>query len=388
MSAFRKMISTSAALCASVFLAFAAGVRAEGPVPETWNAAALDRAFEYARSLGTDSLVIVSDGRIVRAAGDLSRPYHVHSVRKALLGALVGQHLGSGPKQIDLGATLASLDIDDVPNPLTAIQRRATVLHLIRSISGINHRAAAEEGQAADRDRRLGPGVNEPGTRWAYNNWDYNALTTIFEQRTGLGIAAAFKSGIADPLGMQDFAPSAVNYVHQPQFSMHRAAMFHLSARDLVRFGQLYLAAGSWQGRPVLPPGWVERIAADRIATGDRGLRAGHGYLWWIPGPEAGLPAGTFWALGLGFQAVFVVPAWNTVIVHQADTSGFLARVAATAREQAIGIDAALQSVVLHCLDPANATSDYCRNDRFILQREFARLIDLIVAARLPSAPK
>ena len=61
-----------------------------------------------------------------------------------LLGALVGQHLGSGPGQIDLDATLAQLGIDDRPHPLTALQQQATVLHLIKSVSGINHAAAGE----------------------------------------------------------------------------------------------------------------------------------------------------------------------------------------------------------------------------------------------------
>ena len=35
-----------------------------------------------------------------------------------------------------------------------------------------------------DKDRRLGQTPNIPGTKWAYNNWDYNALTTIFMQET------------------------------------------------------------------------------------------------------------------------------------------------------------------------------------------------------------
>ncbi|MCW5772877.1 MAG: serine hydrolase [Rhodospirillaceae bacterium] len=370
-------------LCAILAVSNAAAEMPERqPERHGWNAAALDRAFAYAQSLGTDSLAVVTDGVVVRAMGDLGRRYDVHSMRKAFLSALVGQHLGPGAGRIDLDATLAALDIDDFPKPLSPRQRRATVLHLVKSISGIDHLAAAEDGQAAERTRRLGSGENEPGTKWAYNNWDYNALTTIFERRTGMGIAAAFQAGIAAPLGMEDYTPASVRYVGDPGVSQHRAAMFRMSARDLVRFGQLYLSLGTWNGKQVLPRGWVARITGDYTATGDRGLHAGHGYLWWIPGPETGLPPGTYWALGLGFQAVFVIPAWKTVIVHQADTTAFRARVVATAREQNIGIGAALEQVVLYCLAPANASSDYCRNDRFILRREFDRLIALLAAAR------
>ena len=59
------------------------------PAPLGWTAAGLDRAFDYAKSLPTDSLVIVTDGVMVRAMGDLTRRYDVHSVRKALLSAVV-----------------------------------------------------------------------------------------------------------------------------------------------------------------------------------------------------------------------------------------------------------------------------------------------------------
>jgi len=349
-----------------------------------WNAAALDRVVDYAKSLGTDSLVIVTRGVIVRSLGDLQKPYTVHSVRKAFLSALVGQHLGPGARQIDFKATLESLGIDDEPGPLTPRQRQATVLHLIKSISAINHPAAAAGGQQRDLDRRLGRAENVPGSKWAYNNWDYNALTTIFEKRTGLTVAEAFKAGIADRIGLEDFTPTSVFYIHEPKLSQHRAAMFRMSARNMARFGELYLAKGEWQGQRILSAAWVDLITQDRVPTDDPGLRAGHGYLWWVPGRETGLPEGTFFALGLGFQAIFVVPAWNTVIVHQADTGPFLARAGAMMREQNIGFDAAIESLVLHCRDHVNAVSPFCRQDRFVLKREFERLIALIVEARNP----
>ena len=357
---------------------------AETPAPERlgWTAAGLDRAFDYAKSLPTDSLVIVTDGVAVRSTGDLTRRYDVHSVRKALLSAVVGQHLGSGPRQIELEATLADLGIDDQPGPLTPNQRQAKVLHLIKSVSGINHLAAATAGMQPDVDKRLGRNENVPGTIWAYSNWDYNALTTVFEQRTSLSVHEAFKRGIAERIGMQDLARDSTYYIHEPELSRHRAAMFWMSARDLVRFGQLYLAKGNWQGEQTLPAEWVERITKDVTATGIDGLRAGHSYLWWVPAPDTGLPSGTFWAAGLGFQALFVVPAWRTVIVHQANTRPFLLRALAMASEEKIGLGAAIEKLIQYCVDPANAATDFCRNDRFIVPREFAQLMSLIVQAR------
>ena len=110
-------------------------------------------------------------------------------------------------------------------------------------------------------------------------------------------------------------------------------------------------------------------------------MRAGHSYLWWVPSPETGLPEGSFWALGFGQQALIVVPAWRTLIVHQADMTAFFQHFLGPIREQGVTPNAAQESLVLECLGDARNGSDFCRDDRFILRREFRRLISLIVEA-------
>jgi CubicO group peptidase (beta-lactamase class C family) len=72
----------------------------------------------------------------------------------------------------------------------------------------------------------LGNEPNTPGTIWAYNNWDYNALTTIFEQVTGLSVYEAFKTGLADPLDMQDFNNNSIYISANPSLSMHKKVGF------------------------------------------------------------------------------------------------------------------------------------------------------------------
>ena len=360
------------------------GVRHTAPATLGWDPRRLADVFEFAATLSTDTLIVMTDGQLVGSLGDLQKPHDVHSIRKALLNAVVGQHVGTGARRIDLDATLRDLGVDDEPGPLTPLQRQATVRHLLKSVSGINHPAAAEGGLTREKNRRLGKTENTPGTIWAYNNWDYNALMTIFETTTGLSVAEAFKTGIADRIGLKDFSVAAVTYRSQPEFSRHKAAMFEMSARDLATVGQLYLSGGDWRGDRVLPEGWVDRIVADHTATGIAGLRGGHGYLWWIPGPDTGLPAGTFWAWGLGQQAVFVVPAWRTVVVHQSDTGALIQRVIGLTQSQGIGMGAAFEKVALSCLEPSRRESAFCKLDRFILPREFDRLISLIVQARIP----
>jgi len=347
-----------------------------------WNPQQLEQAYLYARALGSDTLLIITDDKVVGRLGSLDEPFNLHSIRKALLSALVGQHVGPGPAQIDLEATLQDLGIGDEPKPLLPVQRQAKVLHLIRSVSGINRDAAAEGGMFDEKKRRLGDQPNPPGSVWAYNNWDYNALTTIFEQRTGLPVADAFATGIAQPLGMQDFSRSHVRYSRSRAKSRHAAAMFRMSGRDLARVGRLYLAHGRWGERQIVPADWVDRITGDYSSTGDGGLNAGHGYLWWLPDPDVGFPPGTYWASGFGRQALFVVPAWNTVIVHQADTRALLRRAGGISKESGVSLLQAVIELSRECI-MEQVQSDFCRDDGFILKRNFRRLIDQIVDARI-----
>ena len=106
---------------------------------------------------------------------------------------------------------------------------------------------------AAQRPPR---GSHAPGEFWFYNNWDFNAAGSIYEKIAASGIFTAFKQRIADRIGMQDFSLEAC-YYGETKVSMHRHYGFRLSARDLARFGLLYLRDGRWNGQQVVPASWV-----------------------------------------------------------------------------------------------------------------------------------
>ena len=132
-------------------------------VNPVWDVKKLDGAFQFACDLGSKNLVVATNAEVIKSMGELDKPLRLHSVRKALLSAIVGQHVGTGPNQINLDNTLAELEINDRPIPLTPLQQQAKVLYLIKSTSGINHPAAAESGlMEGDKDKRLGHKPNPP----------------------------------------------------------------------------------------------------------------------------------------------------------------------------------------------------------------------------------
>ena len=284
---------------------------------KNWDESKLNEAIEYAKEIGSYALVICTEDSIVASLGDIDEVSRVHSIRKAILSALVFQHLD----KIDLQANLADLNIQDAPLPLTDLQRTTKVIHLLKSTSGINHPTGSQVGSMqADRDKLLGKEPNIPGTKWAYNNWDYNVLTTIFEQETGLSISEAFKKGIAEPLGMDTFE---VFYRRDTSFSIHPKAGLRLSTKDMAKFGQLYLHKGKWEGKQLIPEEWIEKITSDYTLTQKSSReRYGHAYLWWIPSENyaGGIPEGSYLATGAWGQRILIIPKWNTVIAHKTMT--------------------------------------------------------------------
>jgi CubicO group peptidase (beta-lactamase class C family) len=294
-----------------------------GDAKETgWSLPLLVEARRAAREFGSIAAIIVHRGRIVAHGGPLSRKVLIRSTRKSLLSALIGIEVQRG--RIDLDRSMADLGIDDVPPSLTETEKEATVGDLLKARSGVYHQAVAEsEEMKAERPAR---GSHPRGSHWYYNNWDFNVLGTIYERATGRSVFAGFHDEIAGPTGMEDFHPDDCAYLHGPE-SEHPAYHFHMSVRDLARFGLLYLHEGRWLNEQIVPEDWVAESTKAHSLTpkGD-----GYGYMWWTTGHageaqrratahlNADLPKFRFFAHGGFGQMIGVMPERQLVIVNLA----------------------------------------------------------------------
>jgi CubicO group peptidase (beta-lactamase class C family) len=272
---------------------------------------------ELADQIGATAVVVRDRERELLSTGRPSAAVDCRSIRKPLLGALFGRHVADG--RIDLNATLVDLGIDDtVPPSLTAAERSAQVRDLLTCRSGIYH---PSNHQGARARAALPPrGAHQPGTHFCYNNWDFNALGTILERRSGTSLFDEFADTIAGPIGMQDFDRMKQQYASE-SWSEHRTYSFRISARDLARFGQLYLCGGQHAGNTVIPREWVTESTRGHAETG---LGPAYGYLWWIARTGTlftgvAVPAGSFAAYGTGSQFLLILPELNRVIALLAD---------------------------------------------------------------------
>lgn len=287
------------------------------PAESGWSETELAQARSFSDQIRSSAVVIVQHGKVVSEWGNTTKPMELASIRKSLLSALIG--IAVSDHRINLDSTLGELGIDDNPPGLTGSEKGATVRDLLEARSGIYHSALYETPDMAKT--RPPRGSHPPGTFWYYNNWDFNALGTIYEHATGTGIFEALDQKIAKPIGMQDYRPQDGDYV-RGEASIHPAYAIRMSARDLARFALLYLHKGNWAGHQIVPREWVDESTRgySRAATGQ-----GYGYLWWIGflggavAPTVTLPEGSFLAEGAGGQYALVVPALDLVVVHRVD---------------------------------------------------------------------
>jgi CubicO group peptidase (beta-lactamase class C family) len=171
------------------------------------------------------------------------------------------------------------------------------------------------------------PLAHEPGTVWNYNSCGYvliaDALTravTRDERAPQVRRAAMLKwmrASLFEVIGMDV----------QPQFDAnglyYGSAMFYGTARDFARVGLLYLRDGVWNGRRILPPGWV-----DFGRTPGRSSNADiYGAGWWLSPQEGrgrpfsmlvdtGPRRDAFRAQGFQGQVIAVIPSKDLVVVR------------------------------------------------------------------------
>jgi CubicO group peptidase (beta-lactamase class C family) len=126
------------------------------------------------------------------------------------------------------------------------------------------------------------PLTSEPGTEFKYSNLTSYLLGTIVARRCGRDLRSYAEENLLAPLGAEvgDWYKDADGY------RLGSMGIF-VTARDMAKFGLLYLNYGEYRGNRVLSADWVrqslgtysERIYGNRLGLYFRDV--GYGYQWW-----------------------------------------------------------------------------------------------------------
>jgi len=278
----------------------------------------------------THAVVIVQRGAIVaerHAAGaGPDQAFRSWSIAKSITNALIGILVRQGRLDVSKPIPVPEWGPGDP-------RARITIDQMLRMVDGLRFREAEHLGGGAVRyypedesdviPMLFGAGrhdvagfaatlprVAEPEACWNYNSGGSNLLARLVSDTLGADrdqTLAFMRRELFDPLGMKSADPrfdAAGHFVG----SSHCAC----SARDFARFGLLYLRDGVWDGRRILPEGWVDDCRTPSPQS--EGLYGAH--FWVTPGS-----LGIFSCQGAWGQRILIVPKLDLVVVRLGQTA-------------------------------------------------------------------
>ncbi|MFX1285912.1 MAG: serine hydrolase domain-containing protein [Promethearchaeota archaeon] len=334
--------------------------RSSSPKEQNVNSEKLQEMYEYINStpLGTAgmrSILIIRNGYIIyenyfNNDYNENRSYNIYSCTKSITSALIGitieeEFIGSVEDRV----------LDYFPNQvfknLDARKKNMTLEDLLTMTSGLSW----DEKNYNDPDNDFilmcgasdavqyvldKPMVVDPGTTWVYNGGCSHLLSTIINKTTSIGTQKYAQIRLFDPLGID--APS---WTEDQKNIPNGAAHLRLTARQMAKFGFLYLNNGTWEGKQIVPADWVTR--STQVATSLQNEVLGYGYQWWISPYR-----NSYSARGYLGQYILVMPDYNLIIVF-------------TARSNTVGYDTLINEYIIPALgftSPA-LLSDHSKNE-------------------------
>ncbi len=305
---------------------------ADAALPPGIDGAALQAASDWAFNREspqqvTLSLLVVHNGRIIHeryAPGvDMTTRTRTWSTAKSLAVTLIGMLVDEGKMHLDdpLGFEWLPRARSPKADPRNAITLRH-VLNMSSGLdtidnggleyatgSGMSYWAGASSVRGALRQ----PLMREPGTNWDYENYD--TLLAVYKMKQVLGDEQTYREfprrRLLDKIGMRNTLVSTDRF---GDFIL--SSQVYTNARDLARFGLLYLQNGVWNGERLISEEWIDFVRTPAPATVGRGSQYG-GQWWLVPENRDDVPKNAYSTSGNRGQYAVVVPSHDLVIVRR-----------------------------------------------------------------------
>ena len=276
-----------------------------------------DALFELTPAQGvTYALLVVQRGKLVyeryaAGANDFYLQYS-WSMAKSITQALVGTLVRQG--RIDVHAPAAVPEWQRAGDP----RREITLDQLLEMRSGLQFAEDYVDGVISDVIAMLNfdgrfdmgafaaakPLAHPPGSVFSYSSGTTNIVCRILRDIVGgpTHMLAFMQQELFEPIGMRSPLPK---FDHAGTFVGSSYCL--ATPQDFARFGYLYLRDGVWDGRRILPEGWVDYA---RRPSYESEVEA-YGAHWWLtPGTTR------FHCGGYDGQRIQVIPERDVVVVR------------------------------------------------------------------------
>lgn len=297
------------------------------PEEQGMDSARLEQADAWIRDNSPNrySLLVVRHGRLVyeryyNGAGPYT-PYHIASISKSFLSALTGLAIDQGVIGLEDRWFDTFPEYLEVADPRTASLR---LRHMLTMAAGLDWRDSDIWQVWAPAPQLYPDWIHYvltrqvhavPGERFFYNTGNTHLLSAFLTRRTGRSTLDFARTHLLGPLGiaMGDWWRDV-----SPQHYYTGGWGMHIAPRDLAKFGYLYLRDGAWEGRQLVPSGWVRASTSPQIRH-NRGSDDFYGYLWWMDNLHGFfIPS----ARGMGMQRIWYCRELDLVVVTTGDYWG------------------------------------------------------------------
>lgn len=266
------------------------------------------------------------------------------SVVSLVLGVAMGKGQVAGPDQpvLPLLPNYADLRSPD--------RDRITLRHLLTMSQGLSWNEDMPYSDPANSETRMDeapdpvrfalsqPIAFPPGETFQYSGGSATIVAAVIRQATGQPIDAYARTVLFEPMGIAGY-----EWYRFDGGDAAPASGLRLKPRDTLKFGQLVLNRGEWQGKQIVPADWIVAATSPHIAARD-GMS--HGYQFWL-GRSSVKGRTIEWIAGIGYggQRLFIVPSLDlAVLVHAG---------AYRSRTQRVGPMAVLNEYVLPAVTDA-----------------------------------
>jgi CubicO group peptidase (beta-lactamase class C family) len=230
-------------------------------------AAALQAAEEYAANNNSSAFMVWHDGKIEKSSFFKGmKPedtFPSRSLAKPMTAVAIGRALALGK--------IRSLDqpVADFISEWRGDPRRSKILvrHLLDMRSGFLPQGPAMTAEDILNRAYLHPRheqiiihdypvVDEPGTRYEYNNATSELVAVLIERATGVRYGEWLSREVLQRIG----SPGGTIWVNRPGGTAHSGCCLMLPAEAWLRLGVLLLQDGVWEGKRLLPAGYVQAM--------------------------------------------------------------------------------------------------------------------------------
>jgi CubicO group peptidase (beta-lactamase class C family) len=318
----------------------------------------LDQAYEIAAKYAPlHCLLVVRFGRLIAeryfGKNNQQTAFNIHSTAKSILSALVGIALNEHILT-DLDEPIAHWLPEYFKPGTDPSKSEITLKHLLTMSAGLgwieNYTTLRRWRHSPDRvkyvlDLSM---VGTAGRRFVYNTGLTHLLSVILTRASGMTTPALARKFLFDPLGV-----GVARWMTDSQGYYIGGSDMCLTARDMARFGLLYLQHGMWNGRSIVPTQWVNISTRPQISLRQPGFwhpaYTDYGFLWWLR-KLAGHDA--IVASGYAGQIIFIVPVLDLVVVTTAT-----ARIPnANVMKQSNQIEELVESYVIPAVKPGESS--------------------------------